>query len=184
VLDIACGTGVLGRAAISSGAAVKATGVDSSPDYVAFAARGVPSARARFQIGCAEAPPFAEGTFEAALALLVLQDFDQPARAVREMARVTRSGGGIAACVWDFEHGLSMLSLLGRRPRRWSPMKRWKPVLGRSTPTSAFVARVNEETVGALARVLARKTHGAGRFFCRRAHLRSGVLSASEADCR
>ena len=28
------------------------------------------------------------------------------------MARVTRAGGIVAACQWDFEHGLPMLSLL------------------------------------------------------------------------
>jgi hypothetical protein len=33
----------------------------------------------------------------------------------------------------------------------------WQPVLGRSTPTSAMVARVDEQTGGALARLLREK---------------------------
>jgi SAM-dependent methyltransferase len=85
VLDVGCGTGVLGRAAISFGLAVKVTGIDPSPDYLAFAARSVPSDRVRFQIGRAEVLPFADGMFDAALALLVLRDFRDPQLAVREM---------------------------------------------------------------------------------------------------
>ncbi len=36
----------------------------------------------------------------------------------------------------------------------------WQPVLGRSTPTSAFVAAVDQQTGGALARVLREKISG------------------------
>jgi ubiquinone/menaquinone biosynthesis C-methylase UbiE len=196
VLDVGCGTGVLSRALISSGATVNVAGVDPSAEYLAFAARGVPADRARFQVGGAEALTFADDAFDAALALLVLQDFDEPERAVREMARVTRPDGVVAACIWDFEHGLPMLSLLrqaaetlapneppGRpRTRHASPQDLhalwreaglhdivtetfeiamafasfddyWQPVLGCSTPTSAFIATVDQQTGGALARL-------------------------------
>jgi ubiquinone/menaquinone biosynthesis C-methylase UbiE len=123
VLDVGCGTGVLNRAIISSGASVRVTGVDPSAEYLAFAVRGARADRTRFQVGSGEALPFADGTFDAALAMLVLQDFDEPARAVREMARVTRPEGVVAACIWDFEHGLPMLLLLRQAPRHWLPMK-------------------------------------------------------------
>lgn len=200
VLDVGCGTGVLGSTVISSGLAVKVTGVDPSPDYLAFAARRVPGDRIRFQIGRAEALQFADGTFDAALALLVLQDFGDPQRAVCEMARVTRPAGIVAASIWDFGRGMPMLSLLrqaadalasddafGRSQERHAGLRDlsalwrecglrdvltqtfeismafasfddyWQPVLGRSTPTSAFVAGVNERTGGALAKLLREK---------------------------
>jgi SAM-dependent methyltransferase len=203
VLDVGCGTGVMSRAIISSGATVRVTGVDPSAEYLAFAARGARADRARFEVGSAEALPFAAGAFDAALALLVLQDFDEPARAVREMARVTCPEGIIAACIWDFEHGLPMLSLLRQAAEALAPDEAqsrsrrhhagleelgalwkecglhdvvtetfeigmafasfedyWQPVLGRSTPTTAMVARVDKQTEGALARLLREKIAG------------------------
>jgi hypothetical protein len=36
----------------------------------------------------------------------------------------------------------------------------WQPILGRSTPTSAFAAKVDEQTGGALVRVLREKISG------------------------
>jgi ubiquinone/menaquinone biosynthesis C-methylase UbiE len=205
VLDVGCGTGVLSRALIASAGRIKVTGVDPSTDYLAFAARCVPADRARFQIANAEALQFADGAFDAALALLVLQDFDEPKRAVREMVRVTRRDGVIAACIWDFEHGLPMLSLLRQAAGTLAPDEApdrsgarhasrqdlealwretalhdivtetfeismafasfddyWQPVLGRSTPTSAFVATVDQRTRGALARLVRQKIGGLG----------------------
>jgi SAM-dependent methyltransferase len=69
---------------------------------VAFARRRVPDARATFLAGTAESLPFPDRSFDAALSLLVLQEFGDPVRALREMARATRQGGIVAACLWDF----------------------------------------------------------------------------------
>ena len=121
VLDVGCGTGILSRAVISSGASVKVTGIDPLRDYVAFARKAVASPRAQFEVGEAESMPFPDKTFDAALALLVLQDFSDPAQAVREMARVTRPGGVVAACLWDFAEGLPMLSLLWQAAEAVAP---------------------------------------------------------------
>jgi SAM-dependent methyltransferase len=112
VLDVGCGTGSLARAVLSFGSTTTVTGVDPAAEYVAFAHDVVRNPRAKFQVAAAESLPFAERTFDAALALLVLQDFGNPAKAIVEMVRVTRSGGIIAACVWDFDGGLPMLSLV------------------------------------------------------------------------
>jgi SAM-dependent methyltransferase len=112
VLDVGCGTGILSRAVLSSGAAVSVTGIDPLRDYIDFARQAVANPRARFAVGGAESMPFPDKAFDAALALLVLQDSSDPAQAVREMARVTRPGCVIAACLWDFAEGLPMLSLL------------------------------------------------------------------------
>src|SRR5207237_10467664 len=43
--------------------------------------------------------------FDHALSMLALQFIPQPNRAVREMRRVTRSGGTIAAATWDTRGG-------------------------------------------------------------------------------
>ena len=109
------------RALISSGQSVRATGIDPATEYIAFAREAVQHPRAEFLIGAAESLPFADGSFDAALALLVLQDFGDPARAVREMARVTRGGGVVAACLWDFRDGLPMFSLLWQAAEAVAP---------------------------------------------------------------
>jgi SAM-dependent methyltransferase len=49
----------------------------------------------------AEALPFSDGEFDRVLAQLVVNLVDDPPRAVREMARVARAGGVVAACFWD-----------------------------------------------------------------------------------
>jgi SAM-dependent methyltransferase len=51
----------------------------------------------------AEALPFERGEFDTALAQLVVHFMDDPVAGLREMARVTRPHGVVAACVWD--HG-------------------------------------------------------------------------------
>ena len=49
------------------------------------------------------------GAFDAALSLLVLNFVPDAERAASEMARVTKPGGVVAACVWDFRGGLTFL---------------------------------------------------------------------------
>lgn len=121
VLDVGCGTGSLSRAVVGIGEESKVTGVDPVPTYVAFARETVPDFRARFQVGYAALLPFPEHAFDAALALLVLQDFADPRQAVSEMARVTRPGGVVAATLWDFENGLPMLSLFWQAAEAVAP---------------------------------------------------------------
>src|SRR5436190_1378667 len=53
----------------------------------------------------AEDLPFEGGCFDATLAQLVVNVMDDPVAGLREMARVTRDGGFVAACVWDFTDG-------------------------------------------------------------------------------
>jgi ubiquinone/menaquinone biosynthesis C-methylase UbiE len=111
IVDVGCGTGSLTRALLSEFKAIRIEGVDPIAAYVDFARQATDDARVEFRVGAAEALPFPDGTFDAALALLVLQDIGDPHCAIREMARVTRLGGRVAACQWDFANGLPMLSL-------------------------------------------------------------------------
>ena len=96
ILDVGSGTGSLSRALLAVGA--KVVGVDPVVDYVSFAKEAVRDARVEFKVGVAEALPFPEESFDAALGLLILQDLTEASRAVREMARVTRRGGTVATC--------------------------------------------------------------------------------------
>ena len=50
-----------------------------------------------------DALPFAEDSFDAAICKGALDHFDSPGEAIREMARVTRSGGRVVLAVANFE---------------------------------------------------------------------------------
>jgi len=121
VLDVGCGTGSLSRALLASGKAINVVGVDPTEDYVSFARQATSDPRAKFQVGAAESLPFSSGSFDAALALLVLQDMEEPGRAAREMARITRRGGPVAACLWDFRDGMPMFSLFWQAAEAVAP---------------------------------------------------------------
>jgi SAM-dependent methyltransferase len=102
LLDIGCGTGNLLAAARQSFPQANLSGIDPS-DALLPRARSRPEfAGATLVTGVAEALPFGDRAFDAALSLLVLQEFPDPQRALAEMRRVARSGGVVAACQWDF----------------------------------------------------------------------------------
>jgi ubiquinone/menaquinone biosynthesis C-methylase UbiE len=111
ILDVGCGAGSLSVALLAVGPAVRVVGVDPVSAYVSFTREAVADRRADFQTSAAEAMPFADAAFDGALALLVLQEVADPEAAVLEMARVTRPGGRIAACQWDFQNGPPMQSI-------------------------------------------------------------------------
>jgi len=108
VLDVGCGSGVLTEELARRLGAEHVAGVDPSPLLEACAQR-VPGADLR--AGKAEALPWPDDTFDAALAQLVIHFMDDPAAGAAEMARVTRPGGVVAACSWDFAGGMEMLSV-------------------------------------------------------------------------
>ncbi len=106
VLDVGCGTGNL-SSCLSGNAAIRSVhGIDLCPAYVEHAKRHAQGARLTFQVADACALPFPNATFDHAASLLVLQFIPQPERAVREMRRVTRPGGTVAAATWDTGGGL------------------------------------------------------------------------------
>ena len=108
VLDVGCGTGALSFAVLDSAANGRVTGVDLSPDFVAYASNQQ-HPRASLEVGDAEHLSFADDSFDAVLSALVLNFVRQPDAAVREMIRVTKSGGIVAATVWDYGQGMQML---------------------------------------------------------------------------
>ncbi len=111
-LDVGCGTGSLAFALADAAPDAAVTGIDYSRAYVEHARSRASGARLAFQQGDAAALPFGDAAFDAALSLLVLNFVPDPERAVREMARVTRPGGVVAAAVWDFRGGLAFVRLL------------------------------------------------------------------------
>ena len=106
VLDVGCGSGVLTEELARRVGADHVSGVDPSPLLAACAER-VPGAE--LKKGWAEALPWPDDSFDAAIAQLAIHFMEDPAAGVGEMARVTRPGGVVAASSWDFSGGMEML---------------------------------------------------------------------------
>ncbi len=107
LLDAGCGTGALAEAIVARDPSARITGIDISEPFLAAARARVPGAE--FRHGDIAALPDADGTFDAALSLLVLQFVPDRAAAVAELARVTRPGGIVAAAMWDFVGGFTFV---------------------------------------------------------------------------
>jgi SAM-dependent methyltransferase len=101
ILDVGCGTGSLTLAIAAISNPSRVVGIDISEPYVEFARRRTSDTRLRFDVGDACSLPYSDGEFDRALSQLVLQFIPDPKQAVAEMRRVVRSGGTVAACVWD-----------------------------------------------------------------------------------
>src|SRR4051812_17132319 len=99
VLDVGCGPAVLTEVLVDRYGVDAVSAIDPSQPFVEAARRRVPEVDVR--LGSAGALPYDDGSFDGALAQLVVHFMADPVHGLREMARVTRSGGVVAACVWD-----------------------------------------------------------------------------------
>ena len=99
VLDVACGTGVLARAAAGrAGAAAAVAGADIDRGMLAVAARLAP--QIDWRRADSVALPFADGDFDVVLCQFGLMFFPDRAAAIAEMLRVLKPGGRLAVAVW------------------------------------------------------------------------------------
>ena len=103
VLDVACGTGFAARAAsIIVGTGGSVVGSDLNPGMVSMA-QSVPhddGCKIKWQQASAMDLPFADEAFDAIICQQGIQFFPDVPAGLREMARVTKPAGRIAATVW------------------------------------------------------------------------------------
>jgi len=100
VLDVACGTGVLARAAAGRVAPHgQVTGVDINTGMLAVAHQHNPAIDWRH--AAAEALPFESARFDRVVCQFGLMFFTDQTAALQEMMRVVRPGGRVAVAVWD-----------------------------------------------------------------------------------
>jgi SAM-dependent methyltransferase len=100
VLDVACGTGVLAREAVSRvGPHGSVAGVDPNPGMLVVAKRLEPGIR--WQEGVAESLPYNDDSFDAVVSQFGLMFFADRRAALREMKRVLAPGGRMAVAVWE-----------------------------------------------------------------------------------
>src|SRR3954465_9368869 len=120
VLDVGCGPGALTAELLKRvGRPDRVSAVDPSEQFVAAARARYPGVAV--ERATAEELPFADGRFDAALAQLVVHFMSDPVAGLTEMARVTRAGGVVAACVWDFAGGRAPLSDFWTAARELDP---------------------------------------------------------------
>ena len=100
-IDVGCGNGAFTEELIAHSVPAAVVGIDPSEGQLAHARSRGQAGLAQFQTGNAQALPFADRAFDAALMALVISFVPDPAGAVREMARVVRPGGLVATYMWD-----------------------------------------------------------------------------------
>jgi ubiquinone/menaquinone biosynthesis C-methylase UbiE len=108
VLDVGSGPGALTTELVQRLGSTAVAAVDPSEQFVSAARERHPGVDV--QRAAAEELPFDDDQFDAALAQLVVHFMGDPVRGLAEMARVTRPGGVVAACVWDHAGGKSPLA--------------------------------------------------------------------------
>ncbi|MEO8456509.1 MAG: methyltransferase domain-containing protein [Chloroflexota bacterium] len=108
-LDLGCGTGALTATILSLANPGAVKGIDPSAGFLASARKNITDPRAGFAEGTAQAIPEADAAFDAAVSGLSLNFVPEPQDAVNEMARVVRSGGTVAAYVWDYAEKMELM---------------------------------------------------------------------------
>jgi ubiquinone/menaquinone biosynthesis C-methylase UbiE len=104
-LDVGCGNGAFTETLIAKNAPREVIGIDPSEGQLAYARTRPGTKLAKFQMASAQDLPFSDNSFDVAVMPLVITFVPDPVKAVGEMKRVVRSGGMIAAYMWDIPGG-------------------------------------------------------------------------------
>jgi SAM-dependent methyltransferase len=118
-LDVGCGPGALTAQLVQRLGADAVSAVDPSELFIAACRNRFP--HVDVQRAAAEHLPFPDDSFDLVLAQLVVHFMPDPVAGLREMARVARPGGVVAACVWDHGDEGGPLSTYWRAVRELDP---------------------------------------------------------------
>jgi len=119
-LDVGCGPGALTVELARRVGAGRVAAIDPAPQFVEACRQRVVGADVR--VGGAETLPWADATFDVALAQLVLTFMTDAPSALREMRRVVRPGGTVAACMWEADGGMPMIESVWRAVAQVDPL--------------------------------------------------------------
>jgi SAM-dependent methyltransferase len=118
-LDVGCGPGALTALLVERLGVGGVCAVDPSESFIAAARARFPDLDVRH--AAAEDLPFADRDFDLTVAQLVVHFMADPAAGLREMSRVTRPGGLLAAAVWDYGGDRSPTSVFWRAAGQMDP---------------------------------------------------------------
>jgi ubiquinone/menaquinone biosynthesis C-methylase UbiE len=117
-VDVGAGTGALAQELVARLGVENVAAAEPSPDYTAALRERFPGLDVREAPG--ETLPWADGSFDAALGQLVVVFFNDAPQAVRELARVTRTGGVVGTVMWEVG-GVEMINALNEIRKRLDP---------------------------------------------------------------
>jgi SAM-dependent methyltransferase len=118
-LDVGCGPGALAAALQERlGSSNVHAAEPSEPFAEACRSR---LANVEVVMASAESLPFADDAFDATLSQLVVNFMGDAEAGVRQMARVTRPGGVVASCVWDYGREMRLLRAFWDAAREVEP---------------------------------------------------------------
>jgi SAM-dependent methyltransferase len=118
-LDVGCGPGALTAALAERLGTENVSGADPSEPFVQACRARLPEVEV--VLAAADSLPFADGAFDATLSQLVVNFMPDAPVGVREMARVTRPGGVVASCVWDYAGEMTLLRAFWDAAREIDP---------------------------------------------------------------
>jgi SAM-dependent methyltransferase len=118
-LDVGCGPGALTAELVARLGSGAVSAIDPSASFVEAVHQRHPDVEVA--LATAEDLPFGDGCFDVALAQLVVHFMDDPVAGLREMGRVTRPGGVVAACVWDHAGDQTPLAVFWQAVRALDP---------------------------------------------------------------
>jgi SAM-dependent methyltransferase len=107
--DVGCGTGALVECILATADPTLVFAIDRSDGFLAAAQARIDDRRVRFELADASALPWAEASCDVTVSGLVLNFVPDPSAMAREMVRVTRPQGTVAAYVWDYSGGMQMM---------------------------------------------------------------------------
>jgi SAM-dependent methyltransferase len=146
-LDVGAGPGALARVLAERLGPENVAAAEPSESFAdGFRAR-LPEVE--IAVAPAEELPFPDASFDAALAQLVLNFMADAQAGVGQMARVTRQGGVVAACVWDYAEGMTLLRAF------WDSAREVDPERGGAADEAVTMARLDRAQLADL-------WHGAG----------------------
>lgn len=118
-LDVGCGLGALAARLAERLGPENVAAADPSQPFAEVCRERVPGARV--EVAAAEALPFDDDEFDAALSQLVVNFMADAHAGVGELARVTRPGGTVASCVWDYAGEMRLLRAFWDAAREVAP---------------------------------------------------------------
>jgi len=109
-LDVGCGTGALSAAILNSNSPLKLTGVDPSESNIQFAREHFKAnEQVHFLTGDAMNLPLNDHSADVVVSGLVLNFIPNVTKALQEFKRVCKTGGLVAAYLWDYRGKMEML---------------------------------------------------------------------------
>ena len=107
--DVGCGAGALADSILAECNPKAIMAIDRAEGFISEARRKVDDPRVCFEVGDAAALPWPRGSCDATVCGLLLNFVSDAGSLAREMSRVTRPGGRVAAYVWDYGRGMKMM---------------------------------------------------------------------------